>query len=387
MSKFDFITGEKFLSSLEKDYEELEKCLQIGAWKAVHVMAGSIIEAVLIDYLLTIHYKNKSETEILKMDLGQAILACKEEGILSSKSSDLSSVVRTYRNLIHPGRMIRLDETVDEDGARIAFSLINIIINEVSQQKKKTYGLTAEQLISKMAIDSSVFAILGSLIKNVKENEIERILLKLIPNKILSRLEEIESYDPDYPYEVDMDFSIFPKCFRIIYDHASKDIKTKTTLDFVKIIKEQGEYMVDVYVNYLFRASDMGNIALDDMRIIKSHIIARLEKSLSPTNENSLLDILYGLSKYLEEEDVKVFVDVFIKNIVASPPSHKQKQVLIHYIKNESAQVSEEMKPYIQKRLLEWEQEFYVRRIDTDRNTLKEIIALYSSNNNDDIPF
>lgn len=50
MASFDFITDEDFRISLEKDFKELNLCIQTGAYKAAVVIAGSIVEAVLIDY-------------------------------------------------------------------------------------------------------------------------------------------------------------------------------------------------------------------------------------------------------------------------------------------------------------------------------------------------
>ncbi len=60
MLSFDFISGEDFRISLENDYKELNDAMQVEAWKAVHVLAGSIIEAVLVDYLFAINY-NKDD--------------------------------------------------------------------------------------------------------------------------------------------------------------------------------------------------------------------------------------------------------------------------------------------------------------------------------------
>jgi hypothetical protein len=44
MSLFDFISGDKFRLSLESDYQELQSAMQVEAYKAVHVLAGSIVE-------------------------------------------------------------------------------------------------------------------------------------------------------------------------------------------------------------------------------------------------------------------------------------------------------------------------------------------------------
>jgi hypothetical protein len=166
MATFDFIKGDDFRASLQKDYNELDKCMEAGAWKSVHVLAGSIIETILIDYLVASDYQKRKTIDPLKMDLHQAISACREEGVLSQRTSDLSSVVRSYRNLIHPGRIVRLGETVDESGAKIAQSLVEIIIGEITARIKKVYGYTAEQIIGKLERDSSAISICSKNVPN-----------------------------------------------------------------------------------------------------------------------------------------------------------------------------------------------------------------------------
>jgi hypothetical protein len=67
MVNFDFITNDDLRASLEADYAELKVARANDAHKAAHVLAGSIIEAVLVDYLITIEYKKKSNKDPLNM--------------------------------------------------------------------------------------------------------------------------------------------------------------------------------------------------------------------------------------------------------------------------------------------------------------------------------
>jgi hypothetical protein len=106
--KFDFISDANFRTSLISDYRELTRCLDTSAWKAVHILAGSVVEAILTDHLMATDYQKRTGKDPLKMDLAGIISACKEENVITDRTADLSSVVRSYRNLIHPGRMIRL---------------------------------------------------------------------------------------------------------------------------------------------------------------------------------------------------------------------------------------------------------------------------------------
>lgn len=64
---FDFITETEFRQGLQEDYAELLKCEGVSAWKAVHVLAGSIVEAVLVDYLVGAgHHKPGSLEDVAK---------------------------------------------------------------------------------------------------------------------------------------------------------------------------------------------------------------------------------------------------------------------------------------------------------------------------------
>ena len=176
MTSFDFITSEDFRCSLESDYDEMTACLKVGAWKAVHVLAGSIIEALLIDFLLAEAIVSREDA--LKLDLGSALTLGRDKKIISQRTFDLSSVVRSYRNLIHPGRTIRLNERVSQDSAKVAEALVSIVLTEVERQKREHYGYTAEQIVSKLERDSSADAILPHLMQKTNSVEIERLLLK-----------------------------------------------------------------------------------------------------------------------------------------------------------------------------------------------------------------
>jgi hypothetical protein len=114
---FDFVTDEAFRAGLVSDYREMLNGLKSGSWKSVHVLAGSIIEAVLADYLMAEGHTTINGKDILKAELGPIITAARAEGILSERAESLSKVVKDYRNLIHAGRVVRLDEKADADGA------------------------------------------------------------------------------------------------------------------------------------------------------------------------------------------------------------------------------------------------------------------------------
>src|SRR5258708_3318961 len=223
--------------SLESDYRELSSAMETKSWKSAHVLAGSIIEAILVDYLAATDYQGKKQKDPLNMELHDLIPACHQEGILSQRAADLSSVVRGYRKLIHPGRVVRLQEQVDENGATVARSLVEIIVGEVARRREQKFGYTAEQITSKITQDSSTAAMMKHLLKDMHPHELERLLLTVLPKPYMD-------YVLRYDQERDSALDALPTCFRIAFDSASDEIKTQVARNFVRIVKEEsGDYI------------------------------------------------------------------------------------------------------------------------------------------------
>lgn len=134
IADLDFIVDDEFRRSLSEDLRELDSAIANGSIKSAHVLAGSIVEAVLIDRLISDEILNRDVA--LKLDLHGAIEKCRENGIIRGQTADLSSVVKSYRNLIHPGRAIRVKERIDINSAQVAKSLVFIVLSEIAERQR-----------------------------------------------------------------------------------------------------------------------------------------------------------------------------------------------------------------------------------------------------------
>src|SRR5439155_3917601 len=119
MLSFDFISDEQFRASLISEYQERKDCEASCSCKAICVLAGSIVEALLVEYLVISNIRPDGKNP-LNLDLSKAIQACEADGVLRKETCSLCEVIREYRNLIHPGRSIRLNQQVSPEGALIA---------------------------------------------------------------------------------------------------------------------------------------------------------------------------------------------------------------------------------------------------------------------------
>lgn len=189
---FEFVSNETYRKILNRDFAELEKCMQIKASKSAVVMSGSIIESILIEYFIANPPtgKTKTKAQVLKLKLSQLIDFAEQVGLISKKIKNLSSVVRDYRNYIHPAKEVRMREFIDEETAKIAFSLLKMIVKEVQQQYTKLYGITAEQLFNKIWTDSSAYSIFEKLIGKTNKVELEKLAELIIAHYIENSLKE-----------------------------------------------------------------------------------------------------------------------------------------------------------------------------------------------------
>jgi len=182
LSFLNFISDDEFRDAVASDFREMEAARNAGAWKCVVVMAGSIIETLLVDHLLTLPSLPKTEEQLLRMELGPVIETCKNAGILSSRVEHLSVVVKDYRNLIHAGRVKRLGEKANKETADISVSLLKIIVDEVSEKRLATYGVTAEQALTKLLDDPKAFrSAYVSMLPKMHANEMRKLVTNLLP--------------------------------------------------------------------------------------------------------------------------------------------------------------------------------------------------------------
>lgn len=301
---FNFITDAALRESLISDYKELQSCLISSAWKAVHVLSGSIVEAVLVDYLLGI---GSTKPDPLKMGLGELIDACQTAGVLTERTADLSSVIQSYRNLIHPGRVVRLDEKVNEDTAQIANSLIAIIVREVSAKQAQVYGLTAEQLLAKFERDPSAFGIAAHLLKDTKPQELERLLLLLLPQRYFAVQTEVEFGDTTVGALTSLE-----RLYREAFEQAPDEVKQKATKKFVSVLREEAGWKVEAYEEKFFTGTDLEHLSDSERKLVKDHLLSRLKDAeMTP----DLIRCVEGLGKFLNLPELGHLVNALVRTV------------------------------------------------------------------------
>ena len=232
----------------------MPRCVDAESWKSSQVLAGSIVECLLIDYLTSRSGVPAGSKDPLKMDLAEAIAVCKAEGALSDRTADLCTVVKSYRNLIHPGRMVRLQESPpSKSSCDIAVALIELIVQDIAKTRRTVVGLTAEQIVSKLARDEGSLSILKHLLDDVREIQRIRLLSESLPEAYFQN-----QNNEDDPFSLTIDR--FADAFRIIFDSVSDDIKKQVVANFVRLLREEDGPKITTYRRAFFRSGDLAYV-------------------------------------------------------------------------------------------------------------------------------
>lgn len=276
MADFDFIRSSELRACLDSDYRELRTVLEAGANKAALVLAGSIVEAILCDYLLAYGPHGKGHKDPQKMQLGEMIDTCHGLGVLSDKNRDLCSAVRHYRNLIHAGRLTRLNEAVDENSAQVAASLVEIVSEAISGAFGAERGLTCEQIVKKIETDPSSIPIMSHLLGPCRGEELERLVLDVLPTRYRGAVAA-----SDLLNDLSETTRAYRACYETAYRKAPVKVKKAAAKQVVAIVRQEPIEVVLHFEDAFLMAESLKHLGVNDRNTLKAHLIERLKTERS----------------------------------------------------------------------------------------------------------
>ena len=241
-----------------------------------------------------------------------------------------------------------------------------MILNEITNAKRLTYGYTAEQIASKVERDSSAVAILSHLFQKTNEREIERLLLEVLPERYLE-LELQEEPDQCGPR--------IEKTFHTAFEAAGSETKKLVARRFVKVLHEEDGATVRIYERVFFRSGHLEYLDFGEVRIVKQHLVAELRVSPS----KGLFNAAFGIGKYLIAGEVSEFVDVAL-NVILDPKKTPLHTTCENFIRDLYHKLPSGADQVVNKRLEEWVKFLMGRSRDEDARRVQSLVI-------DDVPF
>jgi hypothetical protein len=152
--ELDFITDEQFRGMLLRDIGSTEEALGNNEYKAAAVLAGSVIEAVLL-WALRADNPNAVRSTIEKLQkklknvpvddltdrrwgLREFLIVVREREILDDRTTKIAELAQDFRNLIHPGKEVRDKEVPSREMARLASGAISYVVKRVATWARET---------------------------------------------------------------------------------------------------------------------------------------------------------------------------------------------------------------------------------------------------------
>jgi hypothetical protein len=221
------------------------------------------------------------------------------------------------------------------------------------------------------------------LLKECSQLEVERLLLKIIPNRYFELKKE--AYRVEYPeedgYTLNIILPLFEKCFRIAFDMTPDEVKKKVTEKFVSILREEDRDMVFTYETAFFRAKDLSYLGAEDILLAKKHLLSRLEQE--NTISLPLLQAVEGLGKYLEFREISNFVDLIVRTITSPEQPEELVKAAKDYIVAEFIDLDlyDKKRNKVEKRLDDWIAHFEKKDKKSFAESLKHLRGLF------DVPF
>jgi hypothetical protein len=145
--QFVFIADKDLKASLHEDMAIIERALADHEWKTATVMAGALIEAVLLWALEEKDVKSPgvplARAKALKLsvradslkewELHPFVEVAGDLGIIIKDTKTGCGLAKNFRNLIHPGRAIRLQTTCDRGTAFAGVAALEHVMRDVER--------------------------------------------------------------------------------------------------------------------------------------------------------------------------------------------------------------------------------------------------------------
>ena len=356
---FDFISSEDLRKSLENDYVELTKAISTNMWKSACILAGSIAEAVLMDYI-AVTGNCKADVEDLAApgiglqrlidaaigvdalasqqppDAGWAFALLADKGATARKSGGvnslrvayaMSSAVADFRNLIHPGRALRLKNHADGNLALAARAFVLRLCSDLSKESAARYPYRAEDIIEKAKKDVGARTVLENMLGKTRPSEVTRLLTEVGPRAFLGNFHTPENLGEEmFPNQDSIDDEDVDKyqslcrvakidqaadaqAYRLAFDGGSRIQKGTAMHAIAELLKTEDSPAVVALEAELLQVSGLEYASDEDRNLIMGDIVDRI---CSKNAGKELLDSAAGIGPWLPPERGARFAEALL---------------------------------------------------------------------------
>lgn len=130
-----FVTDIELRENILRDIGAIERGLRNAEWKAATVLSGAAIEALLL-WKLTDQVKRgalvRPSSDFERWSLALLIDEAEKTELIRKTTADAARLSKDFRNLIHPGRAVRLRTECNRGTALSAAGALDLMVTDLS---------------------------------------------------------------------------------------------------------------------------------------------------------------------------------------------------------------------------------------------------------------
>ena len=131
-----FINDVELRENILRDIGAIERAIQNAEWKAANVLSGAAIEALLL-WKLTDQVENGAmatpASDLKEWSLAPMIDAAEKAGTIRAATAAAAQLCKDFRNLIHPGRALRLKTECNRGTAFSAAGALDLTVTDLAR--------------------------------------------------------------------------------------------------------------------------------------------------------------------------------------------------------------------------------------------------------------
>jgi hypothetical protein len=309
---FSFIQNTTLREMLREDYRELLTVLKADAPKSAVVLAGGIIEAVLLDYLRTVEFEPDKSKSPPDKDLKRAGLAelvayasrgptpaiAKGAAGMAGAAAALCDGVNQFRNRIHAGRALKGQDRPDMKQAKLVAEAVDLICREVAARALQHQKWAAEAVVAFAESNFMAQRELRKRLRRLTATELRRVLVEVIPSAVVSG-----GLHPESLWGCEL-------CFSEAWAIAPGELRSEAALRVLETLESleppnEPSWKIDEALLTLFFPDLLGYLEAEDREALLSMMLPRLSALLDP---DSSQPCLVGIGVYLNPETSRGFV-------------------------------------------------------------------------------
>jgi hypothetical protein len=296
---------------VKSDWAEFEKACDRYLLKACLVLAGSITEALLMNHLEVIGYRTPKGRSPRTMSLGLMLEACVAKGDLSPDVEALCGVLKDYRDLVHPGRVLRERLKPERGQLNVAKQAVQRVVDDLLHAAYRRPEWAAD-----VAFQDALRWTMGGIpsertvqshVSRLSEEQLARLIAEVVPQRIFE-VSGPDATTQDLPEET---FEACRLCLSKAWPNASTESRERAALAVAGAVEWAAAFDEQPYCDAL-----IGDL-LDYLRApARDEIVEEILGAMPSQLKRDVIPAIKGIGRYLRPEQVDAFVSPLARYVV-----------------------------------------------------------------------